>query len=122
MADWLAREVSPESTSADDAVLSKAEDPESDLNRLRTLKSAFKTLRLTGETTEDRRAGARYYAAVIAAAILRHGIRISSQRQQRLVGALEDLEKDESISSNIRELAAQALARIANEIIPEESS
>ena len=79
-------------------------------------------LRLTGETTEDRRAGARYYAAVIAAAILRHGIRISSQRQQRLLDALEDLEKDESISSEIRELAAQALARMANEIIPEESS
>ena len=122
MADWLAREVAPDSTSADDAVLSKVDDPESDLIRLRTLKSAFKTLRLTGETTEDRRAGARYYAAVIAAAILRHGIRISSQRQQRLLDALEDLEKDESISSEIRELAAQALARMANEIIPEESS
>lgn len=121
VADWLTREVVPESTSANDAVLSAPDSPEVDLQRLRTLKSAFKTLRLSGETTEDRRAGARYYAAVIAAAIVRHGIRITSQRPGRLQGALEDLQNDEDVSQEIRALSSQALDRIDKEVIPEDS-
>ena len=120
-ADWLAREVAPECATVNEAILEKSESAEKDLQRLRTLKSAFKTLRLTGETTDDRRAGAKYYAAVIAAAIVRHGIRISSQRPGRLQDALEDLRNDEDICSEIRALATKAIERLENEIIPEDS-
>ena len=118
-ADWLARELAPETSSAGFAILNPPSDQTADLERLKLLKSGFKTLRLTGETTEDRRAGARYYAAVQAAAIVRHGVRISSQRVERLRSALEDLQSDEALPEQIRELIGQSLERLDSELIPE---
>ena len=122
MADWLAREVVPDADTAEESVLREEPSSDADIQKLRTLKSAFKTLRLTGETPEDRRAGARYYAAVIAAAIVRHGVLISSQRITRLNSALSDLQSDEMIGSEIRALSARALERLENEVIPNDAS
>ena len=121
-ADWLVRELAPEADSASAAILVPPTDQSADLDRLKLLKSAFKTLRLTGETPEDRRAGARYYAAVQAAAIVRHGVRISSQRMERLRAALEDLQDDDALPEEIRALISQAIERLDSELIPEVDS
>ena len=119
-ADWLTRELAPEFDTADRAIREPASSDEEDIKRLKLLKSGFKTLRLTGETAEDRRAGARYYAAVLAAAIVRHGIRISSQRTSRIQSALRDLEGDNSVSTEIQSMSRRALDRLDAELIPEE--
>lgn len=120
-ADWLTRELVPEFDTADQAIREPASSDAEDIQRLKLLKSGFKTLRLTGETAEDRRAGARYYAAVLAAAIVRHGIRITSQRISRIQSALEDLADDDSVSTDIQSMSRQALSRLEAELIPEES-
>ena len=121
-ADWLVRELAPEVNTASSAILDPPAEQSADLDRLKLLKSAFKTLRLSGETTEDRRAGARYYAAVQAAAIVRHGVRISSQRVERLRTALEDLRDDEVMTTEIRSLVSRAVDRLDCEVIPEDES
>lgn len=120
-ADWIAREIDETCDSADAAVLKALQDSDADLQRLRHFKSAFKTLRLSGESSLDRRAGARYYAAVLAAAIVRHSIRITSQRPQRLREALEGLSQDAEMDARIRDLAQNALNRLNEEIIPEDA-
>ena len=121
-ADWLVRELVPEASTASSAILEPPADQSADLDRLKLLKSAFKTLRLSGETTEDRRAGARYYAAVQAAAIVRHGIRISRQRAERLRTALADLRDDKVMPEEIRTLVGRAVERLDSEVIPEDES
>ena len=50
-ADWLVRELVPEASTASSAILEPPADQSADLDRLKLLKSAFKTLRLSGETT-----------------------------------------------------------------------
>ncbi|MCH2162909.1 MAG: hypothetical protein MK085_13700 [Phycisphaerales bacterium] len=118
-ADWLARELAPETTSASNAILVPASEPTADLDRLKLLKKAFKTLRLSGETSDDRRAGARYYAAVQAAAIVRHGVRISRQRIERVQQALQEFKDDDVLPDGIRALVSEALERLDSELIPE---
>jgi hypothetical protein len=120
-ADWMAREIDETCDSADAAVLKPLDDSDDDLHRLRLFKSAFKTLRLNGESSLDRRTGARYYAAVLAAAIVRHNVRITSQRPQRLREALQGLSQDTEVDARIRDLAQDALHRLDEAIIPEDA-
>ena len=52
---------------------------------------------------------ARLYAATIAAALVRHGQLITSQRGEALARAFSELEADPSMTDAIRVIAAQAL-------------
>jgi hypothetical protein len=58
-ADWLARDIDPEQPTAA-AFLT---NPDLTLGQIKQAKSVFKTLRIVGETSAERRIGARMYAA-----------------------------------------------------------
>lgn len=117
MVDWLAVELVPGSRDAVDAITGPAEDPEADRRRLDLLKSGFKSLRVGAESSSDRRLAARCYAATIAAGVVRHGRWITTQRPEKALEAIRDLETDEEIGTPLRELASAAIARVANEVI-----
>jgi len=119
--DWLAAELIPDRPNAVDAICITDPDPEQDLRRLRLLKSGFKTLRLSGEHSTDRRLAARYYAATIAAGVVRHRCWITRQRPDRLLSALRDLAADEHVDHKLREIATQAIV-IADEKVLEQDS
>jgi len=119
--DWLAAELIPDRPNAVDAICIADPDPEQDLRRLRLLKSGFKTLRLSGEHSTDRRLAARHYAATIAAGVVRHRCWITRQRPDRLLSALRDLAADEHVDHKLREIAKQAII-IADEKVLEQDS
>ncbi len=119
--DWLAAELIPDQSNAVDAICIADPDPEQDLRRLRLLKSGFKTLRLSGEHSTDRRLAARHYAATIAAGVVRHRCWITRQRPDRLLSALRDLAADEHVDHKLREIATQAIV-IADEKVLEQDS
>ena len=106
--NWLAADASPDHRTAE-ALLS---DPDAPLEALLSAKNAFKTLRVVGETADERRQGARWYAATIAAGLVHHRRRISAQSDQALDPALADLVDDTDMPPTIRELAVRALFRI----------
>jgi len=113
-ADWLAIELAPGTPDAVAAICDPGPDADADLERLRLLKRGFKTLRLGGEDSIDRRLAARYYAATLAAGLVRHGVWISRQRTDRIVEALQGLAEDESIDGRLRAVASTAIT-IASE-------
>ena len=115
--DWIAVELDPESNSAADAICRRIPEADSDLDRLQLLKSGFKSLRLSGETGSDRRVAARYYAATIAAAVVRHRTWITEQRIERITSAIEDLREDPSMPDSLREIAERSLEVIDGEVI-----
>ena len=119
--DWIAVELDPESSNAADAICRSLPESESDLDRLQLLKSGFKSLRLSGETSSDRRVAARYYAATIAAGVVRHKTWITEQRRERATAAIEDLREDQSVPESLRTLAGQALEAIEGEVIRQRS-
>ncbi len=104
-ADWLATDIDESVTSAE-ALLTC---PSISLIKLRQAKSAFKTMRIVGETSADRRLGARLYAAAIAGALVWHGKRISRQSDQALERAFIGLLDDTSMPRSLRDLAGKAL-------------
>ena len=106
--NWLAADASPAHGTAE-ALLS---DPNVPLNALLSAKNAYKTLRVVGETAEDRSQGARWYAATIAAGLVHHRTRISAKSDQALDRALADLVDDTDMPPTIRELAVRALFRL----------
>lgn len=107
-ADWLARDIDPQRPTAV-ALLS---DPEVPIESIRKAKNAFKTMRILGETSADRRLAARLYAAAIAAGLLHHGQRISRQSNRALRRGLQSLQEDESMPKPIRRLAEGALVML----------
>ena len=117
MVDWLAVELVPGAQDAVEAITRPAEDLETDRRRLDLLKSGFKSLRIGAESSSDRRLAARCYAATIAAGVVRHGCWITTQRPEKAIEAIRDLESDPEIGVPLREVATAALARIANEVI-----
>lgn len=111
-ADWLARDIDESMPSAQ-ALLTNEDVT---LNQLRKAKSAFKTMRIVGETSADRRLGARLYAAAIAAGLVRHGKRISGQSDAALERAFESLIDDREMSEDLRTMAGKALCMMGGSV------
>ncbi len=107
-ADWLATDIDPTATSATDLLSRETVSLES----LRAAKSAFKTMRIIGETSQDRRLGARLYAAAICASFVFHNVRITSQSDSALFRAFSGLSGDDTIPAVLRELADRGLKRL----------
>ena len=103
-ADWLARDISPEHPSA----IAMLVDPTISLDKLRSAKDVFKTMRLLGETAADRRLGATLYLAAIAAAIVRYNQRISRQSPDAIRRGLKRLIDDEDMPEKLRNIAGLA--------------
>ncbi len=110
-ADWLVRDLSPRHESA----WAFLADPSVTLDQLQQAKSAFKTMRIMGETVADRRHAARLYAATIAAAKVRHGESISTQSPTAVRRALEALENDPQLPAEARNMVGLALCMIVND-------
>ena len=104
-ADWLAMDIDHSRPSA----VALLTDPGVSLSQLRKAKSVYKTMRVVGETAADRRLGARLYAAAIAAALIRHGRRISRQSDAALRRAFKSVMDDESVPEALREMTGKAL-------------
>ncbi|MDG2022426.1 MAG: hypothetical protein P8J59_10800 [Phycisphaerales bacterium] len=119
--DWLAAELVPDRPDAVAAICKADPESDEDLRRLRLLKSGFKTLRLSGEHSTDRRLAARHYAATIAAGVVRHGCWITRQRPDRLLSALQDLADDDAMDDSLRSIASEAIA-IANDRLIDQDS
>ena len=117
--DWMAMELDPQANDAADAITRADEDLEVDLGRLHLLKSGFKTLRVSSEDPGDRRLAARFYAATIAAGVVRHQRWITNQRPSRALTAIQDLQDDQSMPSTLRALASSAVQEAATHVIYE---
>ena len=107
-ADWLARDIDPARPSAV-ALLAAPDVP---LEHLQRAKSVYKTMRILGETSADRRIAARLYAASIAAALARHNCRISRQSDSALSRGLQSLLDDVQMPQPLRDLAGMALGAL----------
>ena len=110
-ADWLARDINDQCNSAVDLLISD----HTTLVQLRQAKSVFKTMRIVGETSADRRIGARLYAASIAAGLVRFNQRISRQSNRALLRGFTGLLNDRRMSSNLRDLAGMALCMLKDQ-------
>lgn len=106
--DWLAAEIVAGAPSAAVAVTST----ETSLESLIALKVAFKALRQNAESATERNRAARLYAASIAAALVRFGLRITQQRDAALHTAFRALADDESMDEPLRDIAAIAARRV----------
>ncbi len=109
-ADWLARDIDPSRATAVE-LLSDSSVP---LETLTNAKNAYKTMRIVGEHAADRRLGGRLYLAAIAAAIVHHSARISSQSDSALLKALREFIRDESMPEQLRQIADFAYLSIQN--------
>lgn len=107
-ADWLARDIDPVKPSAA-ALLT---DQDASLATLRRAKDVYKTMRIIGETSADRRVGARLYVASIAAAMVRHDAQISRQSARALRRGFQSLQRDTRMPSGIRLMATSALREL----------
>jgi hypothetical protein len=108
-ADWLARDIDGRYGSAVELVA----DPGVSLENLQRAKSVYKTMRILGETAADRRLGAHLYVAAIAAALVVHRTRISSQSTAALRRGLQSLEQDDRAPHRLRALAVTGLLALA---------
>ncbi len=109
-ADWLARDIDPSRPSAVQLLGS----PDTPLDHLRKAKDVYKTMRVLGETSADRRVGARLYAAAIASALVHHGRRISRQSHAALTRAMLGLRDDKQMPTALHTLAGMALCELAS--------
>jgi hypothetical protein len=109
-ADWLARDIDHEQPTAA-ALLS---NPKITMAQIKQAKSVFKTMRVVGEKSSDRRVGARMYAASIAAALVRHGKLISRQSEEALRRGLKGLLDDHRMPGPLRDLAGMGLCALAD--------
>lgn len=109
-ADWLARDIDPSRATAVE-LLSDSAVP---LETLKKAKNAFKTMRIVGEHAADRRLGGRLYLAAIAAGIVFHNTRISSQSDGALLKALREFIRDESMPEQLRDIADLAFISVQN--------
>ena len=104
-ADWLAMDIDESHVSS----TSLLNDSCVTLLQLRNANIAYKTMTIVGETSSDRRLGARLYAASIAAGLVWHGKRISRQSDEAIRRAFTGLLDDENMSEALRTLAGKAL-------------
>ena len=107
-ADWLASDIDP----ARPTVAELLTDPNISLDNLRKAKDVYKTMRILGETSMDRRIAANLYAASIGAALLYHGERISRQSNDALHRGLEALQTDKKMPQPLRDLARAGLVAV----------
>lgn len=108
VADLMARELDPQCSGAVELLTS----PSTSLEMLARAKILFKTLRLDGETAEDRRLGSHLYAAAIAAALVATGDRISRQQDDSLRRAFARMKDEVTLPAPLRDLASRALRRL----------
>lgn len=104
-ADWLARDIDPNCSGAIDLVT----DKNVTLEQLQQAKSVFKTMRVLGEQSADRRLAAKLYAATIAAGLIRYNCRISRQSDDALRRGLQALLDDARLPDQLRDLAGGGL-------------
>lgn len=104
-ADWLARDIDPSSSSA----FKFLTNPEVSLEHLQQAKAVFKTMRILGETSSDRRLAAKLYACAIAVGLVRHNCRITRQSDDALRRALQVVLDDAKLPDQLRDLAGGAL-------------
>jgi hypothetical protein len=107
-ADWLARDIDPEQSTAT-ALLS---NPKITLAQVKQAKSVFKTMRIVGEKSADRRIGARMYAAAIAAGLVRHHKLVSRQSNEALKRGFTGLLDDQRMPQALRDLAGMAICAL----------
>lgn len=107
-ADWLAQDINPGFDSAIELLTSDRASVED----LRKAKSAFKTMRILGETVADRRLGARLYLAAIASGLVHHQLRISRQSDAALTRALDRLVSDRGVDPRLQQLAGTAICSL----------
>mgnify|MGYP001807428596 CR=1 FL=1 len=108
-ANWLAGDIDDDRPTVEELL----DDPEAPLGNIEQAKGVFKTMRIVGETTADRRLGARLYAATIAAALVHHDTRISSQSDAAIERSLKALAEDGKMPSRLKRLASEALGKMA---------
>ncbi|MHC4787438.1 MAG: hypothetical protein ACYTE6_15890 [Planctomycetota bacterium] len=108
-ADWLARDIDP----GHDSAVSLLTDPDVSPETLEKAKDVYKTMRILGETSADRRLAARLYAASIGAALVHHGRRISRQSESALKRGLQSLHEGADVPDPLRQLAGTALCVLA---------
>ncbi|MEE9129073.1 MAG: hypothetical protein V3T84_03575 [Phycisphaerales bacterium] len=111
-ADWLARDIDPNYSTA----IGLITDRSVSLEHLQQAKSVFKTMRVLGELSADRRLAAKLYAATIAAGLVRFNCRISRQSDDALRRGLQTLLDDVMMPDRLRDLAGAALC-ILNESV-----
>ncbi len=104
-ADWLARDIDPQRSSAVELLT----DPDVSIENLRKAKDVYKTMRILGESSTDRRVAARLYAATIGAGLIHHRKRISRQSDAALKRGLEALQADMDMPQSLRRLAETGL-------------
>ncbi len=107
-ADWLARDIDPQRSSAVELLT----DPDVSIENLRKAKDVYKTMRILGESSTDRRVAARLYAATIGAGLIHRGKRISRQSEAALRRGLEALLADMDMPESLRRLAEAGLIRL----------
>ncbi len=111
-ADWLAKDIDSQYESAVDLIT----DTQVTLKSLQRAKNAFKTMRVVGETGTDRRLAAQLYAATIAAALVRHKQRISTQSDSALRRSLRTLlDHPDTPDDRLRDLAGTALCTLGED-------
>lgn len=108
-ADWLARDIDPEQPTAT-ALLT---NPSITLAQVKQAKSVFKTMRIVGEKSADRRIGARMYAAAIAAGLVRHQKLVSRQTSEALKRGFTGLLDDQRMPQSLRDLAGMAICALS---------
>jgi hypothetical protein len=108
-ADWLARDIDP----GHDSAVALLTDPDVSAETLEKAKDVYKTMRILGETSADRRLAARLYAASIGAALVHHGARISRQSESALKRGLQSLHEGADVPDPLRQLAGTALCVLA---------
>ncbi len=104
-ADWLARDIDPKCATAVDLITDRSVS----LEHLQQAKAVFKTMRVLGEMSADRRLAAKLYAATIAAGLVRFNCRISRQSDDALRRGLQTLLDDAKMPDRLRDLAGGAL-------------
>jgi len=107
-ADWLASDINSDVKSAVELLTRH----DVSLQSLYQSKAAFKTMRIIGETSADRRLGARLYAASIASALVHHNVRITAQSDAAIARAFSGLAEDQTMPAILREIAAAAMVKL----------
>ena len=104
-ANWLAQDIDPRRST----VVELLTDTGVSVENLRKAKDVYKTMRILGESSTDRRVAARLYAATIGAGLIHHRKRISRQSDAALKRGLEALQADMDMPQSLRRLAETGL-------------
>jgi len=107
-ADWLVQDAAPDSK----GIFGLVNDPEVPCETLVQLKEAFKAWRVMGENARDRRMAACCYALVIAAGLVHHHKRISSQSDAAILRSFQAIRLDKNCAEHVRGLIDQAIRQI----------